>query len=425
MAANKEGGAASNLNVPGEACRLPAGEGGQDQDTGGAHSEQRGAAEAQKRVLKQQGTRTPPKERGGGTAGGAAPTSPAASEEAAHDGDTEQGEDGRMDDDPEPVAEADDLDDSEDIVAYVKRVTAEANKKIDRIKTEHDGKVELLSRKIQTQLNKQADQISKLTAKVEEGKEHTERVRQQVIQESHRSDGRYAELNKQLEQVMDLVRGGREEAGAQGAAAGSAAPRPTARPQRGVGDPLILRVNAHETVERVRVLEAVQSFATAHTEVLPDVICIAGPATGRHFVVKVQGDVQTATRRVDELFEALRDQTGQWRTLDAQTTEGATTRLHMGRDKPREQMQGEVFGKRLVAVLRQRFPKAEVYNSRRDGVVHVDRQPVVKVDGVAEGPPQLSWNYPAIERIGVTKQEIMNDLERSGAAAGAQVNWEP
>lgn len=83
--------------------------------------------------------------------------------------------------------DADTFDDIEDLVAYVKRVTREANLKIDRIKPEHDGKIEAMSRKIQSQLKRQANQISQLSAKVDQGKDHTEGVRQQLIQEGHKS----------------------------------------------------------------------------------------------------------------------------------------------------------------------------------------------------------------------------------------------
>lgn len=101
-----------------------------------------------------------------------------------------------MEDDPELVADADSVDDPGDLVAFVRRVTRESNVKIDRIKAEHDNTLEAVSRRIQSQLKKQEEQITQLSAKVDQGQAHTERVRQQVIQEGHKNDGRYAEINK-------------------------------------------------------------------------------------------------------------------------------------------------------------------------------------------------------------------------------------
>lgn len=83
-----------------------------------------------------------------------------------------------MDDEPGLVddAGANAFDESEDLVAYVKHVNCEANAKCDRIQAEHDSKVEAMSRRIQSQLKKQADQMTQSTEKVDPGKEHTERM---------------------------------------------------------------------------------------------------------------------------------------------------------------------------------------------------------------------------------------------------------
>lgn len=54
-------------------------------------------------------------------------------------------------------------------------------------------------------------------------------------------------------------------------------------------------------------------------------------------------------------------------TLDAQTTDGGTTRVFLGKDKPRSQLQAEIVGKRLVVLLRQRMPQADIYHRRHEG----------------------------------------------------------
>lgn len=49
-----------------------------------------------------------------------------------------------MEEQPDIVADDGGLGEIENIVAYIKRVTAEANLKIEHIKMEHDGKIELM-----------------------------------------------------------------------------------------------------------------------------------------------------------------------------------------------------------------------------------------------------------------------------------------
>lgn len=415
---------ADRLDAPGQACKLLEESEGTGR-AGGTEGAQ-GTAGGTTRVLKEQGTRTPPKERKGANTTGPEAQSPAASEKDAHDGDTVQGEDAPMQDEPELVEDegADTFDETEDLVAYVKRFNREANEKIDRIKFEHDGKLEALGRKLQSQLKKQGDQMQRLQEKVEEGKEHTERVRQQMIHEGHKNDGRFADINRKMEEMMEMMRKGHADTQAPTAAVGSPSARRATSPWRGAGDPKILRANTHLATGRAQMMQAVQSFAAEHTTIPQDAICIAGPATSRNFVVKFLGDVSTATRRADQLFEALKDQAGRWREVSVTAADGSPTRAYLGRDRPREQMQVEVCGKRIVALLSNKHPTAEVYQTKRDGVVHVDRQQVVKLLPCAEGFPQVKWNKAAMEAVCVTQQEVLDAMNGSGAAGSAQPKWE-
>lgn len=59
-------------------------------------------------------------------------------------GETDPEADAQMEEEPDIVADEDGLGEIEDVVAYIKGVTAEANLKIEHIKMEHDGKIELM-----------------------------------------------------------------------------------------------------------------------------------------------------------------------------------------------------------------------------------------------------------------------------------------
>lgn len=96
----------------------------------------------------------------------------------------------------------------------------------------------------------------------------------------------------------------------------------------------------------------------------------------------------------------------------------------MGRDKTKEHLQLEVCGKRVDSLLARKRPKAEVYMTKRDGVVHVDRLQVVKLPFGAYGAPPVQWNMAAMDDVGVTKQEVQDAIGRGDGAGGAQPNWE-
>lgn len=90
---------------------------------------------------------------------------------------------------------------------------------------------------------------------------------------------------------------------------------------------------------------------------------------------------------------------------------------------PVEQLQQEIFGKRLVKALQQRLPKVGGFFARRDAVVRAVRVPTAKVLPSAGDEPELQWNYSSLEAIGVSKDELMLDLARLGGPGGGPVAW--
>lgn len=200
-------------------------------------------------------------------------------------GETDPEADAQMEEEPDIVADEDGLGEIEDVVAYIKGVTAEANLKIEK------------------------------------------RVRQQVIQESHKVDGRYTEINKKLEKVMgavEMVRTGRGDVGAAGAAACSSpagaifGPRPAA--STGQADPDILRANTSVLALRVQVQEAMDALLRDHTSVDPQALRVSGPHSGRKFVMRLAGLAREGRLHIEDILRELRDRHGGWREIAMQLT---------------------------------------------------------------------------------------------------------
>lgn len=262
-----------------------------------------------------------------------------------------------------------------------------------------------------------------MSAQVDEDREHTERVRLQVIAASHTADARHSQsLRKQdalaakVDVLSDMVTNLLKTGGGVSAprAAWSLESRVSAGPKRDAGDSLILRAHTHKTVERENMLEAVRGGA----------LRVAGASAGRKFVIKVQGEMATATSRVDALVHVRRDEMGQRRTVDVWSTDGGSTRVYLGRDKPRSQLQAKMVGKRLVAILKHRMPTSDIYHRHRDGVVLADRQALAKLQLAESGSSKVLWNTTLLGTLGISKSEVLKELDRSVRGGSGEAEWE-
>lgn len=411
------------MDAPGEACRLLE-EGGSRAGAPGTGQQGAGkAAGASARTLRAQDTRTPPNERRAEGRVGSEASGPDRLDGEHHDGNTDHGDD-MATSDPELVEEpGDDGETATDVNAMVRAMIAETNLKIDQIKAQQDAAIVAIGDKLQGQLRGQKKQIEQLTSKVEESQRQTERLRLQMVEAGHKADTRFATTDKKMEQMMEMIKESRTGAAGGASSAAGSTSRSRTGPTASGGDPTVIRANTQIAVDKAAVVKALRGFATAYTQVESDTIWATGPDVGRQFVIKFQGGAEAATHNVEEIIAALRDPSGQWRALDAQVSGGGLTRVYVGRDKPVEQLQREIFGKRLVKALQQRLPKADVFFVRRDAVVKVDRVPTAKVLPSAGGEPELQWNYSSLEAIGVSKDELLLDLARLGGPGGGPVAW--
>lgn len=145
---------------------------------------------------------------------------------------------------------------------------------------------------------------------------------------------------------------------------------------------------------------------------------------GRAFVVKVAAGTATPAIKVEEMIQSLRDSSGQWRDLEVDTIIGGTTRVYLGRDKRWAQLQVEITGKKMVAMLAKRLPQADIFHRHRDGMILVDRQPVIKLEELDGSTPSLKWNMKAMQALKLRKEELLAELGQTGPAGAGQVAWE-
>lgn len=209
------GTAGTGFDAPGTACGLLKEEeapGGSRGAGGSGGAQEAPCAPKPPRTLQAQGTRTPPKERtlqAQGTGTG---------EEGAHHGHTEregadadEADDGRMSD-TESVAAGEDAteaadgpDGTMDFDEYCRQLTARTDAKLEVIKQEHNAAILSLGKKMQQHMKQTQLKMDKLSAQVDESREHTARVRLQVVSAAHQAYTRWAETSKKHESLEAKV----------------------------------------------------------------------------------------------------------------------------------------------------------------------------------------------------------------------------
>lgn len=96
----------------------------------------------------------------------------------------------------------------------------------------------------------------------------------------------------------------------------------------------------------------------------PSSLRVAGPPTGKAFVLKVAGERSCAIGRVNELLRELRDEGGAWRELFIPSAEAGPARLYARPDRSKAQAQKDITGKWLTQILSRHAPKTDFFHRR-------------------------------------------------------------
>lgn len=155
---------------------------------------------------------------------------------------------------------------------------------------------------------------------------HTAEVRHaDAVEAQAKMDSKIKELTAMVGRAFTT---GPSQPGTTGPASSGSGPRPESSSEQ--PDPSIVRANTHVPATLAQVQHAMGYFLQAHTSIDPELVRIAGPPCSR----------------IEEIMRELRDRHRVLRELDVALTGGGKTRLYVGSDRPRAQVQMEITGKR-------------------------------------------------------------------------------
>lgn len=90
----------------------------------------------------------------------------------------------------------------------------------------------------------------------------------------------------------------------------------------------------------------------------------------------------------------------------------------------RAQLQIELAGKKMVAMMRKRLPSVDMYHRRSDNIVLVDKQMAVRLQRKTGGSPKVEWNGAVLTQLKLVKSELVAELARATPAGADEVSWE-
>ena len=182
-----------------------------------------------------------------------------------------------------------------------------------------------------------------------------------------------------------------------------------------------MRSNAAFAIEEACALAKSIGESAALAE---DAWVVRGDQLGRVFDVRMCGDPGLAARRAGKFLSSLRGPDGSWRDTSVPLPGGGQTRVFVGPDKSRRQVQLEVAGKRALAACKEVLPTRPWFLRRRDGVLSADWVPLAKVEVDEHSPPRLKWNLAPERAVATEHRQSIEEAFARLTADGAQaVSW--
>ncbi|CAK0903916.1 unnamed protein product [Prorocentrum cordatum] len=135
---------------------------------------------------------------------------------------------------------------------------------------------------------------------------------------------------------------------------------------------------------------------------------VQGEEQDRLFTLQFTGPVAVAGRRAVQALGALRlPGKGNWMRFPVPGASGGSTQLHVGADKNPFQIKREIAGKKITAVLREKYPDAKLFFDRQNGWISESWNPILRLEPQpGQEATKCYWNDAALATRGWTRDEI-------------------
>ena len=186
----------------------------------------------------------------------------------------------------------------------------------------------------------------------------------------------------------------------------------------------IVKVNTSVQIDRVSLLARLTTFF-AEVDVRPEMFELLGPAIGTRWTINLckVGTFEHGRLRGEKILANLRVG-DQWR--DISITQGSlTATIYFERDKAPPQERLELLTRKIGKLVKGALAgrEKEVFIQKKEGILFVGWQPVVRVKVVSRTSAHLEWKKEAAAAQGIDFVALDDAWKKAGRVAD-DVGWD-
>lgn len=184
-------------------------------------------------------------------------------------------------------------------------------------------------------------------------------------------------------------------------------------------DLTLLRVNTDELCTKLAIIDAIKPWL-GEAGFQDNQWSLRGPdeTVSKNWTIQFAGAPGLAGNRAKKAFQLLQDENGNWREIHVTTPADRTVRVYVNPDKSPKQKLTESSAKRLLKAVRE-VHGGNCHLLRREGIVTINWQHVVRVDPQPDRSVKLRWNPPMVAHHNLNKDRVTAVFNNSSRTAVA------
>ncbi len=174
-----------------------------------------------------------------------------------------------------------------------------------------------------------------------------------------------------------------------------------------VPNPTILYISTFEAkdVAKEKVAKAFGDL-TADANINDADYQLHGDPIGNKFEVDFTGTISAAKAKATQLLQSLRLGPGSYKEICVDSPGGTQTRIFVNPDKNGAMVKREILSKLLAKELGEIKPEKQFFARRSEGIIFVDRRPIVQINVTGPESATLLWKHTKRINIGLDQEGV-------------------
>ena len=182
----------------------------------------------------------------------------------------------------------------------------------------------------------------------------------------------------------------------------------------------IVRLRVQDAITQESLLKAVGEIFKANSK--PADYKIIGQPLDKSFVIQLTGATGLVARRARK-FLSLQNPEDGWKDFHDTTPDNNETRIYIDKDKNRKQIKKEVLSRKLVRILKAKFPTKDFNAQKRTGVITSNVFPLARISVTGPETHKVEWQVQYMQELGIGRGDIDAALSAATADPNHNFTW--